>query len=453
MKILIYVGAGIVVLALTIGLIGFLSTSEERNKQKLFHAIRNGDPDSVTSLLAKKGITVNTEDINGLTPLAVAASQGNIEMAKLLIRHNADVNSTAGRRDFPVLMYAVTGGQDGMVRFLIDQGADVNAVADASNDLRYKNGVTALMMATAKGNGRIAELLIDGGADVNAKGAWDITTGRGANLQDALSAAFTAVTKIVQSDEHLVGRGTKENAAEAFFKPPLVLAIVSGKPEIVKLLLERGADSNWVFEPKNPGDFAAPLLPGMNALMYAAYKGEVEAMELLAARGLEVNSRDNRGISALWYAIYGGSAESVKFLVKAGAATVEGKNGATALIQAAMMGQDEIIKALVELGSDVNRPTNSGITALMWAASNGHVETAKLLMNLGAAINAKTTVGWTALMTGARGGSLEIVKLLVERGADINARSENGRSALWYGGRFPEIVRFLSDQGAEVVNP
>ncbi len=254
MKVLIYIGIGIVILVLVVVVVGFISTSEDRLKKKFFDAIRSGDLDSVNKLLAKKAITVKTQDINGLTPLAITASQTNIEMAKLLIDNKADVNSTAGRRDFPVLMFAVTEGQTEMVKFLIDQGANVSAVADSSSDSRYKSGITALMMAAAKGHSQIVELLIDKGADVNAKGAWEITTGRGVNLQDAASFAWMSRMDAKQTADYLFEQATKEYPAEAFFKPPLLLAIENGKSGLVEILLERGADPNWVFEPKNPGD-------------------------------------------------------------------------------------------------------------------------------------------------------------------------------------------------------
>ena len=449
MKILIYIGVGIVTLISVIGLIAFISGSQDRLKKKFFNAIRSGDLDFLKKLLTKKGITVKTKDINGLTPLTIAASQGNIEIARLLIDNKADVNSTGGRRNFPVLMFAVTEGQTEMVKFLIDRGVDVNAVADNSSDSRYKNGITALMMAVAKGNNQIVELLIDKGADVDAKGAWEITTGRSVNLQYATSFAWMSGMDAKQTVDYLFEQATKEYPAEAFFKPPLLLAIENGKSGFVEILLKRGADPNWIFEPKDPADWTSPLVPGMNALMYAAYRGEVKAIELLIAKGLDVNIRDNsENKTALWYAIYGGAAESVKFLVNAGAERVK-ENGQTDLIEAAMLGQNEIIKALIELGSDVNAANKGGSTALLWAATNGHIETVKLLVDLNAVINEKEKTGWTALMGAARSGSSETVRFLVEQGADIHARMENGKTAVSVAGNFPEIVRFLVEQGAE----
>ena len=59
-------------------------------------------------------------------------------------------------------------------------------------------------------------------------------------------------------------------------------------------------------------------MPGMTALMYAAYRGEVKAIELLISKGLAVNARDQENKNALWYAIYSGATEAVKVLVNSG---------------------------------------------------------------------------------------------------------------------------------------
>ena len=425
------------------------------------------------------------------SPLAIAASQGNTEMARLLIDHNADVNATSGRPRLPVLMHAAAEGQAGMVKFLIDRGADINAVADNNDDGGHKSGTTALMKAAEKGDSQIVELLIEKGADVNAKNAWEFTTGRGVNIQQATSFAFMSKMDAGQTVNYLFEQVTKEYPAEEFFKPPLLLAIENGNSDIVELLIEKGADLTWVFEPKSAQDWTWPLAPGMNAIMYAAYRGEVKAIEFLISKGLDVNAGDNtkqtalmyaahqgeaeavrllvskgadmnvrdmENQNALWYAVYAGGVEAVKSLVNSGADRQKVKGGQTALMWAAETGHRDIINVLVELGSDIDAKTKDGATAITYAANAHLPEIIKLLIEQGADVMKGTDLdtgnmdGVTALMLASGKGQTETVRLLAEKGADINSQNIFGATALmeasWFG--HAETVKLLIEKGADV---
>lgn len=61
---------------------------EDRRRTSLYFAVTNGNLDAVRMLLAQGAAT----DLDTLPPLMIAARQGAVETAALLLEHGADVN-------------------------------------------------------------------------------------------------------------------------------------------------------------------------------------------------------------------------------------------------------------------------------------------------------------------------------------------------------------------------
>ena len=96
---------------------------------------------------------------NGETPLHMAGWFDAVEVAEVLIAHNADVHAK-NNNGFTPLYYAA-GGAVKAVEVLIAHGADVNAKND--------NNFTPLHLASWQNAVEAAEILITHGADVHAK--------------------------------------------------------------------------------------------------------------------------------------------------------------------------------------------------------------------------------------------------------------------------------------------
>ena len=84
---------------------------------------------------------------------------------------------------------------------------------------------------------------------------------------------------------------------------PLSFAIIKKNKEIVRFLVEHGADVN-----------AATDLNGMPPLMIAAALNETEIMRILISHGADVNKTSKNGMSALVLAIFANSLDAVKLL-------------------------------------------------------------------------------------------------------------------------------------------
>ena len=94
----------------------------EENTAKMFSYVRNADFEGVDTML-DEGVDVGVKDVNGNTPLLIAAQQGLKKIAKLLLRRGAKINevSLSGNS---VLHYCFTYSFESLGEYFISKGAD-----------------------------------------------------------------------------------------------------------------------------------------------------------------------------------------------------------------------------------------------------------------------------------------------------------------------------------------
>lgn len=203
---------------------------------------------------------------------------------------------------------------------------------------------------------------------------------------------------------------------EASDRASLVLAAKDGNLSMVQSLLEKGVSPNV-----RDSD-------GVPALMWAAEGDHIDIVRLLLDEGADVNAKKTKnGTTVLMETAEEGNTEVVKLLLDRGAKVnvKRTKDGITALMEAADKCHADIIKLLLDKDAEVNvKTTDDGTTALMEAADEGCTETVKLLLDKGAKVNVqRSTNGTTALMEAAEGGRAEIVRLLLDKGANVNKKA------------------------------
>jgi ankyrin repeat protein len=111
--------------------------------------------DDVTAMLVA-GKTANDVDDKGQSPLGYAASFGNVEMTRVLLKYGAPVDLRDLFGNSPLHWAAQRGSVD-VIQLLLD----AHSVVDATN----KQGITPLMMAASKGQVPAVRLLLKHGAD------------------------------------------------------------------------------------------------------------------------------------------------------------------------------------------------------------------------------------------------------------------------------------------------
>ena len=126
---------------------------------------------------------------------------------------------------------------------------------------------------------------------------------------------------------------------------------------------------------------------GWTALIFASHNGHGEVVKLLIEKGAEVNRTGKAGVTALITASHKGRGEVVKLLIEKGAEVdLPDETGRTALMVATIHGHGEVVKLLIEKGAEVNRTGKAGVTALITASRNGRREVVKLLIEKGAEV-------------------------------------------------------------------
>jgi uncharacterized protein len=190
------------------------------------------------------------------------------------------------------------------------------------------------------------------------------------------------------------------------------------------------------------------------AFVESAKRGDLSAVKLFLAAGMDPNSTDSEGITALMYAARARHNAIIDALLKAKANVNETvAHGGTALSWAAATGNIDAVRVFLEHGADP--PT---IDSAFWiAAESGEPEALRLLLEVRAI---PSTVRSQAVLAAA-GSSMEgttdrtqsdVVAVLIDLGADVNAKGDDGWTALLLAtvqGR-AAVARTLLDHGSDI---
>ena len=167
------------------------------------------------------------------------------------------------------------------------------------------------------------------------------------------------------------------------------------------------------------------------SLLAAANLGDLYRVKELLQKGVKADAADSNGFTALMYAAWKGHKDVVEILLVAGAKIdAADNNGNTALMLAAREGHKDVVEILLSAGTKIDAADSNGFTALMQAARNGHKDVMEMLLSAGAKINAADNNGNTALMLAAREGHKDVVEMLLSAGANVAVVNKYGETAL-----------------------
>lgn len=255
------------------------------------------------------------------------------------------------------------------------------------------------------------------------------------NGDDLLNPSLISAINIIESFQHM---GTTRHTR--------------GSPTMVKLLLKAKADTRTTQN-------------NMTPLMWSAYCGQKECLELLLDTGASVNAANDKGDTALMKAaeceanlpilqlliernadikarnkekqtalFFARSCSMVTFLLQCKAdVRDQDETGSTVLMQATLRDDINIINPLLLAGSPLETADHNGDTALSQAARrstwDGRIETIKRLLEAGALLETRNKQGNTPLIEAALEGNPDIAQVFVDAKANLYARNFTGQTA------------------------
>jgi hypothetical protein len=122
-------------------------------------------------------------------------------------------------------------------------------------------------------------------------------------------------------------------------------------------------------------------LPAVTAeLLRVAESGDVDELQRLLPRVVDINSRNRHGMTALMKAAFFGHEPVVRMLLEHGADPNLMRNDSfTALALAAFFGHGEIVNTLIEFGARTEVVTRAGASARAWARARTYEDVALCL--------------------------------------------------------------------------
>jgi ankyrin repeat protein len=223
-------------------------------------------------------------------------------------------------------------------------------------------------------------------------------------------------------------------------------ASMNGHAEVVKLLLQRGADAT------------IPSVLDMTPLSSACEGGHLGVVQLLLDhQGPQaLGMTPSTGATPLHYAARGGREDVVKFLLGKGAdANSQHEDGWTPFTEASSQGHVGVAQLLLEhMGVwDVDTQDRNRKTALHWAAGNGHEDMVAFLLSKGASATITSDEGLTPPMQALIAGHVGVARLLLEHmgGQGSDTTDNAGMTALHHAALqgHDDMVSFLLAKGAD----
>lgn len=403
-----------------------VDASNDLGSTPLWTACENGGSAMIQRLL-EAGANPNLALLSGETPLMTAARTGNADVVRQLLANGADVSARESEHHQTALMWAVGQQHANVVEKLLTAGADVDArskvwiqtvkTSPAVMNPAYwvdirQGGYTPLLFAARVGDLASAKLLVAAGADVNDTAPYG-----------------TSATVVAAHSGHrdlagfLLEQGADPNSEFAGYTA-LHASLLHKEEELVRTLLAHGADPNTpVLKPtpmrRDSIDFyLSPGFVGATPLWLAARFSAPGIMRLLLDHGADPQfvHRPTR--------LVGGPYGGPRRLLSEGDTTV--------LMAAAGMGGEAPIFAVdrrsriaegAPLDSQRRKPDPVQLEALTFDA-------VKIALESGVDVNVANADGNTALHSAAAHGFDRAVELLFEHGAKLDAQNTRGQTPL-----------------------
>lgn len=426
----------------------------------LFFAKSNPREFAVVKVLVEAGADLSVKGEDGETPLLLALKNRRITTeyplipGYLIYSGKAPLDQKDARGQTP-LHVTIRGGLETLAQQLIHRGADLN--------LKDQQGLVPLQIALTQKQERIASLLIDRSADLQVR-----DQGQNTVLHLAVQANLPA---LVQKLTPLLG--SLLNAQNLQLETALYLATQKGSSEMLKELLDKGADADLATSEETPLHLAlrsqnrevsrlleekiqkpeAKDKSGRPLVYVALVNGDFDIVKKLLSKGITASYRDNQGRTLLHWAVRQKAHSLINPLIERGVAIdAVDTNQQTALFMAVEADDFSLFQMLVQKGASVESIVNDQ-TLLIYALKNHKSpQIIEHLIQQTRNLNAQNANGETALLLAVERGTPEQVKMLLAKGAKPDIQDKDLRTPLSIAVAKDqiEIVESLLQKGAQV---
>ncbi|KAJ4294216.1 actin- protein 3 [Kalmusia sp. IMI 367209] len=358
-----------------------------------------------------------------------AAKNGveNIVQSYFTDNSNLTLHETAIQEAF---LAAIEHGHEGITMLLLKNGADANGRITAPHSY-YSY---PLHSAAAYGHLPVVKTVIEHGAD---KGR--LEEREWSALHYAAHKGHLEILQALGVDDQVIDR--KSNYGDTM----LHLAASSGHDNVVRFLVERGADLT-----ATNGGRVTPL---HIAMMHVRHPHET-TVKLLLSYEIELGIVTDKD-ETFKDMIRLGHLELIKILLDHDKARLLGPKGRfLELLEKAMLqDQREIAECLVERGADIAASDEEGWTLLHVAAWKGKFSYVNWLITLGADVNHKTNEGESCLHLAVKCNHHPITRLLLQHGIDVSSVDGFNQSPLFLASAqgHNDDVRLLLEKGADQI--
>ncbi len=323
----------------------------------LLMAIPNDKNLSLTNYFISKGLSLAAVDNNGNTAFNYAARSGNITLLKTLLEKGVKYNDYA-------LIIAAQGSRRGSntietYKYLVDDLKLKPAVTS-------KAGETVLHFLASKPN-QIENInyFLSKGVDAN-------------RVDNQGNTSLMVATKETAALELLLPIVKNINLQNNKGESALTMAVKSGTPEAVALLLNKGADVNVIDKEGNNlviyliQSYKPQMNRGPEATNTPAQDPFAVKTKLLQDKGLNLASAQKDGNTLYHLAIAKNDLALIKKITELNIdVNVKNKDGLTALHKAAMISKDDtILKYLLSIGAKKDAITEFDESAYALAKEN-----------------------------------------------------------------------------------
>jgi ankyrin repeat protein len=393
-------------MALDIGFPNFYKIIVESTSTPLIQAILEGNNEQAKTILQNSPEVLEDEDIIGNTALLVALSKKNFELARWLIERGADLYHS-NESNYTSFGVSCEFAETDFIEWILQNKGDFKGI----------EGGIALCDVIERKNWKMVHFLID-----NFVGS----------ETDPLGFSFLALAVENSSNQDIIKKLLKYPGVDINqtlndeLNTSLHISVESQDLEILKLLLDQGADPNRKNE---------KLISPLHNVSIFGQENALELAKVLLEAGANINSQDNKGMTPLHCAVENQKKTLTEFLIRRGASLqVEDNEKQNPLERAAKF--PGLLEFILQIpGIDIN-PKNCKLDKLFQQAMmKGNLGLGKLLILHGVDINKHVENSEPPLLHYLRNlpantNPIPVLQFFIDHGADLALQDSQGNTVM-----------------------